>query len=91
MICCTAVSAKSDAWYAVPENRERRKRNMVSYAAAMTRLAARYPDERRKAYARQRQRGDGHFLAFQRAYGTVRDAHPAEFRELLAELRAAQP
>lgn len=82
------MSARSDAWYAIPENQERRKKNMRAYAAALVQLGQRYPDERCRAY-RRAQPGRSPFAAQQRSYAAVREAHKVEFRELLTRLREA--
>jgi hypothetical protein len=83
------VSARSDAWYAVPENRERRIKNMCAYMAAMVQLANRYPAEQAPVYRQARADGRSFAVSKQLAYAAVRDQHKAEFRQVLAGLREA--
>ena len=83
------MSARSDAWYAVPQNQEKRKRNMRVYQLALTELGQRHGTQRRRAYQLERAAGAGGPSAASRARAVVRDAHPAEFREILARLRGA--
>lgn len=82
------MSARSDAWYAIPENQEKRQRNMRLYQAAQVQLSRRYPEERGRIYRQQLQGGASQPRSMQRAYASVRASHPAEFREILDGLRA---
>lgn len=81
------MSARSNAWYA--ENRERRQETMRSYITALTRLGARYPQERLRAYREYRAAGKKSANAQALARASVRDRHRPEFRKILAELRDA--
>jgi hypothetical protein len=83
------VSARSDAWYAVSENRERRLKSVQAYSATLTEIGQRYYAERRIAYLAARRAGLGHTSAQSRAKAVVRDAHHDEFTAVLAEKRRA--
>lgn len=83
------MSARSDAWYADPENREKRKANMLSYSSALVELGRRYPAHRRRVYRREVKVGRPAMPAYQRALAEVRNAHRAEFRMILDALREA--
>jgi hypothetical protein len=79
------VSDRSDAWYAVPENRERRKARMRAYVQASFALGRMFPGERKANYPQARDAGKASGPAQTMAMSQLRAAHPTEFRTLYEE------
>lgn len=79
------MSSRSNAWYQVPANRERRKARMRAYGQALVCLGQQYPDERVAEYRAGVADGLGPTAAQDRAGKRLREAHPDEFRQIYEE------
>ena len=79
------------SWYSQPGNAERRKRRMRSYGKALVLLGRRYPADRKARYRQAIADGLLPTKAQNRAGKELREAHPAEFREIYEALLAQPP
>lgn len=79
------MSDRSSAWYANPENAERRKARMRAYGKALVALGKQFPEERSREYRAGVEDGLTPTQAQARAGKTLRAAHKAEFKRLFEE------
>lgn len=78
------MSARSQEWYSVEANAEKRRARMRRYQAALTELGTRYVQQRQTAYQLARAAGFSFSGAQSTAYRIVRDLHRAEFDRIRA-------